>query len=116
MTGSLSTGTPMEASRLITSCTNGLFFLRSWCQHHPVCLQALLFADFQHALLGPGLVNQHTAEAKPRRSALLETKLNETARALENFGRKLAAILPSHRAFDRPPNTYGVALWPFCPS
>jgi hypothetical protein len=57
-----------------------------------------LLANLQHRLPLAALVNQHPAQAKPGRAALLVSELNQPARTLKNFGRQLAAVFTGHCA------------------
>jgi len=69
-------------------------------QNDPVGLQALVLAELQRSLDFAALVNQHPAQAVARRTALAKPQLDQAALAGKDLDRQLAAVFPSHGAFD----------------
>src|SRR3984893_19120635 len=77
------------------------FFDRARLQHHPIGLQALLFAEGEDGLRVAVLIDQTTAEPVTRVAALAEAQFDQPALAGEYFGRQLAAVFTGHRSLHR---------------
>jgi hypothetical protein len=62
-------------------------------------LNALVLAHLEQSFLLAALVDEHSAKPVSGRAALFVTELDQPARALKNFRRKLTAVFTRHRAF-----------------
>jgi hypothetical protein len=73
---------------------------RSRCQHHPVGLNALVFASPKLALDRPCLIYERAAKTKPSWTTLSISQFDQAALTREDFRRQFATVLPGHGALD----------------